>query len=133
MAMVQLAGCGLGTQEELAKVFGVHVNSVQRYLKDFERQGMGGLLSGRSGPKKRWKLTPELRGKILLIVLREGIGKLEAIQQRLAEAWQEQVSVASIQQVLAENGLGELPVRPIRAEGVSDELFGVEPEQQLEI
>jgi hypothetical protein len=129
--MVQLSGCGLGTQEELAKVFGVHVNSVQRYLKDFERQGMGGLLSGRSGPKKRWKLTPELRGKILLIVLREGIGKLEAIQQRLAEAWQEQVSVASIQQVLAENGLGELPVRPIGAEAVTGELFGMEPEGQL--
>ena len=131
MAMVQLSGCGLGTQEELAKVFGVHVNSVQRYLRDFERQGMGGLLSGRSGPKKRWKLTPELRGKILLIVLREGIGKLEAIQQRLAEAWQEQVSVASIQQVLAENGLGELPVRPIGAEAVTGELFGMEPERQL--
>jgi len=30
MAMVQLSGCRLGTQEELAKVFGVHVNSVQR-------------------------------------------------------------------------------------------------------
>ena len=49
---------------ELAKVFGVHVNSVQRHLTDFERQGMGGLLSGRSGPEKRWKLTPGLRGRV---------------------------------------------------------------------
>ena len=131
MAIVQLSDCGLGTQEELAKVFEVHVNSVQRYLTDFDREGMGGLMSGRSGPKPRWKLTPALRGKILLIVLREGIGKLEAIQQRLAEAWQEEVSVASIQQVLAENGLGQPPVRRFRAEAVTGELFGVELEPQL--
>ena len=31
----------------------------------------------RRGPQGRWKLTPELRGKILLIVLRERIWKLE--------------------------------------------------------
>jgi len=131
MAIVQLSDCGLGTQEELAKVFEVHVNSVQRYLTDFEREGMRGLLSGRSGPKQPWKLTPRLRGKILLIVLREGIGKLEAIQQRLADTWREEVSVASIQQVLAENGLGEPPVRGVRAEAVTGELFDVEPEPQL--
>lgn len=131
MAIVQLSECGLGTQEELAKLFEVHVNSVQRYLADFEREGMRGLMSGRSGPKQPWKLTPALRGKILLIVLREGIGKLEAIQQRLAEAWQEEVSVASIQQVLAENGLGEPQVRSVCAEAVTGELFDLEPEPQL--
>ena len=131
MAIVQLSDCGLGTQEELAKVFELHVNSVQRYLTDFDREGMGGLMSGRSGPKQRWKLTPALRGKILLIVLREGIGKLEAIQQRVAEAWQEEVSVASIQQVLAENGLGEPQVRGVRADEVTGELFGVDREPQL--
>ncbi len=131
MAMVQLSDCGLGTQEELAKTFEVHVNSVQRYLADFEREGMRGLVSGRRGPKEPWKLTPALRGKILLIVLREGIGQLEAIQQRLAEAWHEEVSVASIQQVLAENGLGEARIRDIRAEAVTGELFAVEPKPQL--
>ena len=89
LAIVQLYDCGLGTQEELAEAFGVHVNSVQRYITDFAGQGMRGLVAGRSGPKGRWKITPALRGKILLIVLREGIRKLEAIQQRLAEAWHE--------------------------------------------
>jgi transposase len=133
MAIVQLSGCGLGAREELAKVFEVHVNSVQRYLTDFEREGMRGLISGRSGPKQPWKLTPALRGKILLIVLREGIGKLEAIQQRLAEAWGEEVSVASIQQVLAENGLGEPSARGVRTEAVTGELFAAEPEPQLEL
>lgn len=131
MAIVQLSESGLGTQKELAKVFAVHVNSVQRYLTDFEREGMRGLMSGRSGPKQAWKVTPALRGKILLIVLREGIEKLEAIQQRLAEAWQEEVSVASIQQVLAENGLGEPPVREVHAPAVTGELFEMDPEPQL--
>jgi len=71
------------------------------------------LVAGSSGPKGRWKITPALRGKILLIVLREGIRKLEAIQQRLAEAWHEVVSVPSIQQVLAENGLDEQKIRGV--------------------
>lgn len=64
-------------------------------------------MTERRGPKRQWKLTSELRGKILQIVLREGIWKLEATQQRLLEAWQEAVSIPSIQQVLEENGLGE--------------------------
>ena len=131
LAMVQLYDCGLGTQEELAEAFGRHVNSVQRYLRDFARDGMRGLMPGRSGPKGRWKITPALRGKIMLIVLREGIGKLEAIQQRLAEAWHEVVSVPSIQQVLAENGLGEQKGRGVDGGMVEGELFDIEEERQL--
>ena len=102
LATVQLYECGLGTQAGLAEAFGRHVNSVQKYITEFACEGMRGLITERSGPKSHWKITPELRGKILLIVLREGIWKLEAIQQRLSEAWQEVVSVGSIQQVLAE-------------------------------
>jgi Winged helix-turn helix len=75
--------CGLGTEEDLAKAFGRHVNSVQKYLKDFAGEGILGLISERRGPQGRWKLTPELRGKILHIVFREGIWKLKGIEQRL--------------------------------------------------
>jgi len=131
MAIVQLYDCGLGTQEDLAEAFGRHVNSVQRYITDFACDGMRGLMCERSGPKRRWKITPELRGKILLIVLREGIWKLEAIQQRLAEAWQQEVSVPSIEQVLEENGLGEQKVKGVDGGGVQGELFGLEQEKQL--
>jgi len=131
MAIVQLYECGLGTQEDLAEAFGRHVNSVQRYITEFAGDGMRGLISERSGPKGRWKITPELRGKILLIVLREGIWKLEAIQQRVAEAWHEVVSVPSIQQVLEENGLGEQTARGIHGGVVQGELFGLDPERQL--
>ena len=115
----------------MAEAFGRHVNSVQKYLKDFADKGIQGLMSERRGPKGRWKLTPELRGKILLIVLREGIWKLEAIQQRLLEAWHEAVSVPSIQAVLEENGLGEPTTRGVGDEVVQGEFFALEPELQL--
>lgn len=131
LAMVQLHQCGLGTEEDVAAAFGRHINSLQRYLADFAGQGMRGLVSERRGPKGPWKITPELRAKILWIVLREGIGKLEAIQERLAESWREEVSVPSIQQVLAENGLGEPIIRGDDAGVVQGELFELEPDRQL--
>jgi hypothetical protein len=131
LAVVQLHRCGLGTEEELAGAFGRHVNSVQRYLAGFAEGGVRGLLSERSGPKGPWKITPELRGKILWIALKEGVGKLEGIQQRLADAWQEEASVSSIQQVLAENGLGKSLAAEGDAAAVQSELFGPPPDPQL--
>jgi transposase len=131
LAIVQLHQCGLATEQDLAEAFGRHVSTVQRYLRDFADEGMEGLVSERRGPKGRWKLTTGLRGKILLIVLREGVWGLAAIQQRLMEAWHEAVSVPSIQQVLADNGLGE-PINPGGGgEGVQGELFGLQQEPQL--
>ena len=123
VAMVQLQKCRLATEQDLAEAFGRHVTTVQRYVRDFADEGMEGLMPERRGPKGRWKLTPDLRGKILLIVLREGIWKLEAIQQRLLEAWHETVSLPSIQQVLAENGLGDPSTRGVGDAVVQGELF----------
>jgi len=131
LAIAQLYECGLGREQDLAEAFGRHVNSIQKYLKDFADEGIRGLMSERRGPKGRWKLTAELRGKILLIVLREGIWKLEAIQQRLMEAWHEAVSLPSIQQVLEENGLGEPMTGSVGDEVVQGELFALGPEPQL--
>ena len=131
LAIVQLHQCGLATEPDLAEAFGRHVTTVQRYLRDFADEGMEGLVSERRGPKGRWKLTPELRGKILLIVLREGVWGLEAIQQRLMEAWHEAVSVPSIQRVLEDNGLGEPINQGVGGEDVQGELFGLQQEQQL--
>jgi len=131
MAIVQLYDCGRGTQEQLAQAFGRHVNSVRKYITEFADGGLRELMAERSGPKGQWKMTAGLRGKILLVVLREGIWKLEAIQQRLAEAWQEVVSLPSIQQVLEENGLGEPPARGEESGVIQGELLGREPERQL--
>ena len=63
--------CGLGKQEDLAAAFGRHITSLPRYVADFAGQGMPGLMPERRGPKGAWKLTPELRAKILWIVLKE--------------------------------------------------------------
>jgi transposase len=133
LAIAQLYECGLATQEDLAQAFGRHVNSVQTYIRDFACEGMRGLMSERRGPKGRWKITPALRGKILFVVLQEGIWKVEAIQRRLTEVWQEVVSAASIQQVLADNGLGEQTAKETDGGILQGELFSfnLEQEQQL--
>jgi len=67
----------------------------------------------------------------LLIVLREGIWKLESIQQRLQEAWHEEVSLPSIQQVLVENGLGEPTPGGVGDAVIQGDLFAKDPEPQL--
>lgn len=131
LAIVQLHRCGLGTKEELAAVFGRHVNSVQRYIAAFAERGSRGLLPERSGPKGPWKITAAVRAKILHIVLREGVWQLEGIQERLAQEWNEVVSLPSIQQVLAENGLGEAPLQSQEGGAVQNELFELENQQQL--
>src|SRR5512135_1750071 len=123
LAIVQLHRCGLGTKEELAVAFGRHVNSVQRYLAEFAERGVRGLLSERSGPKGPWKITAAVRAKILLIVLREGVWELEAIQRRLAEVWHEVLSVPSIQLVLEENGLGQVPAQSQEGGAIQNERF----------
>ena len=73
LAIAQSHECGLCTREELAAAFGRHVNSGQRSLRALAQAGLPGLIAERRGPKGPWKLTPELRGKILRIVSREGV------------------------------------------------------------
>lgn len=127
MAIVQLNELRVVTQEELAKVFGVHVNSVTNYVAAFKANGSNGLKSEQRGPKQSWKLAPEMRGRILWIVLRDGIREYCGIQERLKEQWNERVSIESIRQVLLENGLVE---EKIRTHPKQENLFGekeVEP------
>jgi transposase len=102
MAIVQLYVSGMGRQENLARVFGVHVNSVEKYIADFTERGLSGLIARPAGPKTKWKITSDMRGKILLIVLNEKTYELEAIQKRLKEVWHNEVSLPTISQVLAE-------------------------------
>ncbi|HEB36646.1 MAG TPA: helix-turn-helix domain-containing protein, partial [Candidatus Aminicenantes bacterium] len=103
-AVVQLYRCGLGNQEKLAGLFGLHVNTVQKYVADFTRAGLQGLVPQRSGPKDKWKITPEIKAQILFIALKEGILGYDAIKNRLAKR-DEHVSIPSIRQVLLENGI----------------------------
>ncbi|MBA7684490.1 hypothetical protein ES703_92886 [subsurface metagenome] len=132
MAVVQLYKSGLGTQADLARIFGLHVNSVQRYITDFKRGGLQYLISQRSGPRQRWKLIPRLRSKILFIALKEGILEYEAIKKRLEE-WNEHVSIPSIRQVLLENGLinEQINVLDALTNHQRELFFGIQNEKQL--
>jgi len=111
MAIAQLYGLGVGTQEELAEAFTVHVNSVSKYAAVFKKEGSDGLRSGQRGPKQSWKVVPDVRAKILWIVLKEGIREYSEIQERLANQWNKKVSMESIRQVLLDNGLIEEKIR----------------------
>ena len=52
MAIVQLYDLGLGTQEELAESFEVHVNTVFKYVTRFKEEGTKGLKDELRGQKK---------------------------------------------------------------------------------
>ncbi len=96
-----------------------------------EHEGVCGLVSQRRGPRGSWKLTPRLRSKILSVVMREGINRLEAVQENMRDVWHEEVSLPSIRQVLAENGLTDEVRLGWDSGGVQGELFDAEDEEQL--
>ncbi|KKM88761.1 hypothetical protein LCGC14_1255470, partial [marine sediment metagenome] len=128
-AVVQLYRCGLGNQEKLAELFGLHVNTVQKYIADFTRDGLQGLISQRSGPKDKWKITPEIKALILFIALKEGILGYDAIKKRLAK-WDEHVSIPSIRQVLLENGI-IMDMSVLDSKEQQKELFNFQDKEQI--
>ena len=104
VAIAELYEMGVATQEELAEAFNIHVRSVNNYITTFKERGIKGLVGQSKGPKEAWKVTPETRGKILIIFLRERIKNLREIQEKLKEQWNKEVSIESIRQVLMEDG-----------------------------
>jgi len=132
MVIAQLYKSKFATQQDLSRVFDIHINSVQKYVTDFTKYGLEGLIAQSSGPRERWKLTPGLRAKILILALKEGILGYEAIQQRL-EAWNERVSIPSIRQVLLENGFVHERVRVGDIELKQTSLFDTRNKEQLRL
>ena len=104
IAIAQIYELEIITQEEIAKTFGIHIKTVYNYIQAFAIDGAYGLISQKRGPKGSSKINPRLRGKILVIALKEGILEYGAIQKRL-EGWNEQASLATIRQVLIEDGI----------------------------
>jgi len=133
MAIVQLYKCGFGSQEQLAEAFDMHVNSVKKYLRKFSRDGAVGIVAQRRGPRGSWKLIPRLRSKILTVIMREGVCELEAVQTRLREVWHEEVSLPSIRQVMAENGLFNEFKADSDFVAMQGELFDVDDAKQLDV
>ena len=128
LAVVQLHELHLGSQEEIAAAFGISTKSVYNTIRMFAAAGPAGLLGATRGPKSQWKITAQVRGKILQAFLKEGIVEYESIRQRLA-AGGEEVSAGSIRRVLLENGLvHEAGVASDLANPV--ELFHTEADEQ---
>jgi len=132
MVIAQLYNSQFATQQDLSEVFNIHLNSVQKYVADFARDGLEGLITQRSGPRESWKLTAGVRAKILIIALEQGILGYEAIQKRL-EVWSEFVSIPSIRQVLLENGFVNERVRVDGMEFEQRLLFDTGDDKQLRL
>jgi transposase len=127
LAIVQLHELHLGSQEEIAAAFGISTKSVYNYIRMFAVEGPAGFTATR-GPKSRWKITAQVRGKILHAFLKEGIVEYQPIKQRLA-AWGEKVGTSSIRQVLLENGL--VPEGAVASDLANPvELFDTEGDEQ---
>ena len=132
IAMVQLHACEWAGRDELASAFGVHVNTLQKYITQYAQDGSGGLALRRRGPQGGWKLTAQRRGKILTTAIRDGVESVDALQRRLHEQWGEEISRRSIRRVLEENGLldAERPETEGRVE--QGELFTFAADRQLD-
>jgi len=129
LAIAQLSELGFANNEEIANAFRIHEKSVYNYSHNFFEQGAYGLVPERSGPKGRWKLNARLRGEILFVALKRGVLEPKEIKKQLA-AWDSEVSIPSIRQVLSENGIVE------GTSGADEtiqqaELFDVEDEKQM--
>ncbi len=81
VAITQLYEAGLAKQEDLAKIFNTHINSVYNYITAYKENGIKGLIEQAKGPKDPWKVTPEIRGQILFSVLKEGEKEYKKIQK----------------------------------------------------
>jgi len=105
VAIVQLYELGLVTQEELANAFQVHINSIYNYINTYKSDGIRGLTSQPRGPKEKWKITPQMKSKILFAVLKKELTEYEAIQEYIEKVWKQEISIASIREVLIEKVL----------------------------
>lgn len=80
LAIVLLNRAKIADHTVLSEAFGVHINTVGKYVYRYEREGLEGLLEHRRGPRRRWKVGPERRRLILEIAVREGISGEENIR-----------------------------------------------------
>jgi len=133
MAIVQLYKTGLATQEQLARIFGIHVKTVYNYITTFGMGGIGKLIEEDKGPKESWKITPEIRYLILEMVFRNRELTCEKISELLYQRWKRKISKNSIRQVLLENGLIKEEIRKEVGIINEEDLFNRNEKVQLEM
>ena len=123
MAVSQLYETGKGTQEEIARAFGIHINSVYNYVNSYKADGIKGLVNEASGPKEAWKITAGVKFKILEVAFRNRRMALEEITEVLEKRWKEKISINSVRRVLIEAGVIDEKVRENGREEEQGELF----------
>ncbi len=94
IAAVQLATGKIATRIEIAAAFDTTPATLWRWCRDYDRDGIAGLVPAKPGPKGAWKLTDEIIGQIVALDA-QGL-----TQAKVAE--RAGVSSFSVRQVLAE-------------------------------
>jgi transposase len=98
LAAVQLAIAKIAKRVQIAAAFEVTPETVWRWCRDYERDGIGGLAPAKPGPKGAWKLTDDIVERIVTL---DAQGLTQA-----AIAGQVGVSSFSVRQVLRERTAG---------------------------
>jgi len=98
LAVVQLALAKIAKRVQIAAAFEVTPETVWRWCRDFERDGIAGLAPAKPGPKGAWKLTDDVVEQIVAL---DAEGHTQA-----AIAEQVGVSSFSVRQVLRDRAAG---------------------------
>ena len=101
---LQLIELRAATQREVAAGFGTTPNTVRRWSKDYEKEGLAGLLRERTGPKGPSKLTPERAQEIC------DLRGQRLSQDQIAE--RVQLSRATVRRVLGQHPAVPAPAKP---------------------
>ncbi|MEX2549713.1 MAG: helix-turn-helix domain-containing protein, partial [Nitriliruptoraceae bacterium] len=94
LAVVQLALAKIARRVQIAAAFGVTPETVWRWCRDYQADGIAGLAPSKPGPKGAWKLTDDIVEQIVTL-------DAEGLTQA-AVAEQVGVSTFSVRQVLRE-------------------------------
>jgi len=130
IGVIQLYQSGKGSQEEIAKAFGIHVNSVYNYLKIYKEEGGKGLIK-KETQVEPWKITPEMKFKILEIAFRNRDLSFEEMVKQLEKQWDQKVSRNSLRRVLIENGFIKKELRRDDLEDGEDLFSRMRVEEEL--
>ena len=87
ITIAQLSELAMGSQQEIATAFRMSERSVYHYSRVFAKKGSAGLLGEKKGPKSSWKITTEVRAKILYLFFREGIVEYEPGNGSRSACW----------------------------------------------
>ena len=119
-AMAMLVKVGAGSKVAVGKAFGVHRNTVARLAERLEVGGMAAVVPAKTGPKRPYKTTPEVRQVIF--------ANPQASSREVSRLVLEQTGVHLTQARIVQ--LRQVAARQLQAEL---ELTGSEPDPASEI